>query len=121
MSASLPFRRDLDCLSHSVHNSYRGHDRSFVSFTGHHGTRHRAFTDGIGLVLTAQSSREEYRLFGAHRAQAAHERAEAILDKPNVTRSAVHRGATHGKVGEGSRYGVCVRRYSQICGILLHS
>ncbi|ONX64386.1 pyridoxal-dependent decarboxylase, partial [Burkholderia cenocepacia] len=52
MSASLPFRRDLDCLSHSVHNSYRGHDRSFVSFTGHHGTRHRAFTDGTGLVLT---------------------------------------------------------------------
>ncbi len=34
----------------------RGHDRSFVSFAEHHGTRHRAFTDGTGLVLTATTS-----------------------------------------------------------------
>ncbi len=52
MSASLAFRRNLDCLSHSVHNSYRGHDRSFVPFDFHHGIRHRAFIDGTGLALT---------------------------------------------------------------------
>ncbi|WP_260427051.1 cytochrome b, partial [Burkholderia stagnalis] len=46
-------RRNLDCLSHSVHNSYRGHDRSFVPFDFHHGIRHRAFIDGTDLALTS--------------------------------------------------------------------
>ncbi len=68
MSASLPFRRDLDCLRHSVPNSYRGHDRSFVSFAGHHGTRHRAFTDRTGLVLTNYLALSEFA--AKHRATA---------------------------------------------------
>ncbi|WP_269113192.1 sigma 54-interacting transcriptional regulator [Burkholderia territorii] len=65
MSASLPFRRDLDWLSHSVHNFYHGHDRSFVSVTGHHGTRHRAFTDDTCLLLTLRRHPVDVRIVTA--------------------------------------------------------
>ncbi|WP_260427199.1 transposase, partial [Burkholderia stagnalis] len=89
-------RRNLDCLSHSVHNSYRGHDRSFVPFDFHHGIRHRAFIDGTDLALTRSRAEakvliERWRQFynerrprSAHRYQPPATVRRAWLDSDNI-------------------------------------